>query len=223
MRPQDLAHLETLGLFRHVRAEDLDRVRRETLESQFPFADETHRAYFADAENLAEHGVRDFLGEVAPFLRKEGVPIEVVYREVKYPATKTRPAGRGVARLDDDGWIDPDGPGAYVQTLRIAFSPGGELCDVREDDWGTGDYSLFVGEREIVIYVEGDAGWTEATVATIAILNELLAAHGSAERAWALYGSNDLRIAFATPEMARTINAAVIPRERLYDGLNAPA
>ena len=49
--------------------------------------------------------------------------------------------------------------------------------------------------------------WLRATRATLALLNELLIAHGSAERAHALYYGNDLTIVFATPEMAR-ISAA---------------
>lgn len=225
MAKPDLARLEALGFLRYVRPEDLERVRRE-LAAHFLFAEGTHRRYHADAESLAERGVLDFLGEVAPLLRREGVPIEVVYREVKYPASKTRPGGRGAARLNADGWLDEDGPQPLVERIRVSFAPGAEPCELTEDDSDDlGIYILYAGDRKIVIYdgsePDDDTGddWQRTTRVTLAILNELLSAHGSAERAYALSRGNDLDIVFATPEMAQIINAAEDdPREMLHDG-----
>jgi hypothetical protein len=229
----DLSRLEALGFFRYARAEELDRIRRAVKAApSFSFPQATRRAYHADAEELAEHGVLDFLGEVAPLLRREGVPIDVAYREVKFPASKGRPAGRGAARLNADGWLDEDGPSPYARTVRVSFAPSAEPCELTVDDGDDGGtYILFAGDREIVIYrSDGDPDddaeddWARATRATLAILNELLSAHGSVERAYAMYGGNDLVIVFATPEMARVINAAMDePRRRLHDGVGNEA
>jgi hypothetical protein len=116
--------------------------------------------------------------------------------------------------------------------MRVSFAPGDESRELTEDDWEDGGaYSLFAGDREIVIYggngaPDDDAAddWTRAARATVAILNELLSAHGSVERAYAMYAGNDLHVVFATPEMARLINAAAEERsERLHDGLGNEA
>jgi hypothetical protein len=228
----DLSRLEALGFFRHARGEDLDLIRREVKATPgFPFPEATRRAYHADAEALAEHGVLDFLSEVAPLLRREGVPIDVAYREIKFPASNGRPAGRGAARLNADGWLDEDGPSPYAQTVRVSFAPSAEPCELTEDDLEDGGtYILFAGDREIVIYRsdgepdDAEDDWARATRATLAILNELLGAHGSVERAYAMYEGNDLVIVFATPEMARVINTAMDkPRWRLHDGVGNEA
>lgn len=229
----DLSRLEALGFFRYAPAEGLDRIRSAAAAApRFPFPQATRPAYHADAEELAEHGVRDFLGEVATLLRREGVPIDVAYREVKFSASKGSPAGRGAARLNADRWLDEDGPSAYVKSMRVSFAPSAEPCELTEDDWEDGGtYVLFAGDREIVIYRSDGApdddaedDWTRATRATLAILNELLSAHGSVERAYAVYGGDDLVIVFATPEMARIINAAMDePRGRLHHGMGNEA
>jgi hypothetical protein len=217
----DLDRLEALGFFRHVPAADLDRVRREMKASGWPFATHVHRNYRADAEDLAEGDVLNFLGVVAPFLRREGVPIAVEYREVKVPATKTRPAGRGVATLTADGWINEEGAAPRVGRMRVSFAPGRPSQDLTQD-YGEERYTLISGDREIRVWsADDDAAntWQRATRVTLAVLNELLSAHGSAERAFALhYGGEELTVVFATPEMARVRNAGInAPRDRLHD------
>jgi hypothetical protein len=228
----DVARLEALGFFRHVHPADLERVRQKLKEASSPFAafdsiapggGETRRVYDADAEALAEREVLRVLGRVAPFLRREGVAIDVTYAEVIVPAAGLRPRSKGVARLDADGWLDEAGPDPYVESICVSFAPSTEPVPITEDD----DRSvLIVGEREIPI-CGGDADshdvWGQAVHATLALLNELLAAHGSSERAYAIYfGTNNLIIVFATPEMARVINAAGDePRDRLHDGAGA--
>jgi len=149
-----------------------------------------------------------------------------VYAEVKVPARQGRPAGRGRARLAEDGWIDDDGADAYVESMRVAFSPGAELVEVVEDDGGGERYALVAGDRDIPIWSADDDtadSWDLATRVTLALLNELLTAHGSPERAFAVLGGNDLAIAFATPEMARIINAAPEVVDPLHDGTWTPA
>ena len=89
---------------------------------------------------------------LAPFLRREGVPIDVVYAEVRVPARGDRPAGRGTAELDADGWLDEDGPDPCVKTMRVSFAPGAPPCEVTvgtSDD--AGDYFLLAGDRTIYL------------------------------------------------------------------------
>ncbi|MEJ7730113.1 MAG: hypothetical protein WKG00_12940 [Polyangiaceae bacterium] len=203
---------------------DLDHVRAETRERNDAFwCDDVRRLFHADAETLAEHGIRDFLGAIAPFLRREGVRVDVGYRRVKAPARGERPAGWAVATLNADGWLDEDGALPLVESMQLSLRTVGEMCEVSEDDLETSDtYLLHLGKREFVVYrlepgMEGDE-WRRATRSTIALLDELLAGHGSAERAYARMGGNDLHIAFVTPEMAQVINAACKPGEGLHDG-----
>jgi hypothetical protein len=225
MEPLDVDRLARLGFFRHVAANEQSVSMARTREQNYAFTDEVHRFYGVDAENLAEHGVLDFLGRVAPFLRREGVRIDVHYRAVKYPATKNRPAGFAAASLNADGWFDEEGPSPTVESLRISLRAGDEPCEVKEDDLEDSDtYLLFLGDREHVVYRFGVGeewdGWSEATRSTLALLSELLESHGSPERAYAYSGGNDLCIAFVTPEMASLINASSAERDRLHDGMS---
>jgi hypothetical protein len=230
----DVVRLEALGFLRYVPRQDLEEVRRKLREASSPFAafdsiapggGKTRRTYDADPENLAEREALDLLGRVAPFLRREGVAIDVTYAEVIVPAAGERPRTTGVARLDADGWLDEAGPDPYVQSLRVSFAPGAEPVAITEDD----DRSVLIaGDREIPI-CGGDPDshdvWGQAIRATLGLLNELLAAHGSSERAYAIYfGKNNLIVVFATPEMASVITAAgTEPRMRLHDGSGAYA
>lgn len=214
----DVDALTELGLFRF--APDRKRAIELAHEQGYAFAGETRRLYHADAEALAEHGVRDFLGKLAPALRKLGVPIEVRYGRVRVPAKNGKPAGFDVASLDADGWLSPGGPMPAVEALAVGLTPGAALVDVTEDDDGdSGIYSMFFGEREFVVYAfdtdEEWDGWRAATQATLSILNELLVAHGVTERAYALHDDNDLHIALVTPAMADVVNRAAAPRARL--------
>jgi hypothetical protein len=216
----DVDRLETLGFFAHVDPADLPHTRARARQSGNPFAGADRRLYTADAENLAEHGVRDFLGSVAPYLRRQRVAIDVTYRAVKVPARGGRPAGIARATLDANGWIDADGAAPYVESMRIALRPGEAMRVVTEDTWQqAARYSLFFGDREVVVYrCENDEtwdGWEQATASTLSLLDELLEAHASRDRAFAMMEGNDLQIALVTPEMAEVINAACPPRQRL--------
>lgn len=217
--PLDVDRLLLLGFFRHVPEERRAAVLAETRELDFAFAsDDVRRWYSSDAEDLAEGGVRDQLGPLLPFLEREGVRVDVEYREVKVPRTDDRPAGRARPHAGPDGWFAPF-DGAPVERLRVSLGPGGELHHVEESPRGS--YVITIGPRRFVVWDSthhsGDS-WQRATVVTADILNTLLAGHGSSERAWALYGGNDLIIAFATPEQAAVINAASAPRNQLHDG-----
>jgi hypothetical protein len=219
-RTLDVTRLESLGFFKCLDAEGARRAAALAREKNYAFAGETHRYYPADAEDLAEHGVRDFLGRVAPFLRRAGVPIEVTYRDVKVPARAGRPAGIDRARLDAGGWLDPEGASVHVESMRIIERPDAGPCEVTEDVLAESEtYLLFFGDREHVVYrfEPGEAwdGWERAARATINLLDTLLAAHGSPERAHGVHGGNDFCIAFMTPEMARVINDASDPNGRL--------
>jgi hypothetical protein len=226
----DVPRLEALGFFRHTRPDAIERLRREPDLSELVCAPETHRAYHADAEELAEGDVRTFLGRVAPFLRREGVAVDVVYAEVRF-AEPGRPLGRGRARLRADGWLDEDGPDPHVESMWVSFSPDARPCEVTEGRPEDRDaYVLLAGDREIVIWddgvppEDGEDDWSRASRATLAILDELLTAHGSAERAYAMGYGNDLTVVFATPEMGRVINAAAeTRRDRLHDGAGIEA
>jgi hypothetical protein len=222
MTKLDVERLESLGFFRFLDPTHARQVAERIRATGYPFTEEVHRQYRADAEDLAEHGVRDFLGTVAPLLRRLGVRVDVEYAEVRVPGRDGRPPGREAARVAPDGWLPLDAPVVRVASMRLALAPGQEPCDVTEDDFQESErYLLYLGAREHVVYrfepsEEGD-GWREAARSTVALLNELLQAHGAAERAYAENGGNDMNVVFVTPEMAAIINVASGPRELLHD------
>jgi hypothetical protein len=220
--PLDVDRLEQLGFFRYLDGPARAVAIRKAREANFAFAEETHRLYHADAEDLAERGTLDFLGSVAPILRREGVELEVDYRPVKMPARSGRPPYTGAAILDADGWIDPEGPRPRVASMRVAQVPGALLEQIveNEDDDG-GHYMLYIGDKERVLYDESTHeeidDWEGTAKAVLRLLDEWLAAHGSAERAYGLHGGNDLSVVFVTPDMAAVIDAsAASERERLW-------
>jgi hypothetical protein len=236
----DLDELERLGFFRHVRGGALPRVRKLLEEHGLMglyedddehVGDETHRFYHVDAEDLAEGEFLDVLGLLAPFLRHEGVLIEVTYAEVNFPAIRTgpwgpaRPVRTGTIKLDERGWLSAVGirvsPSlTRVASLRVATRRGGPLEEVTEDmGQQPGDpYVVHLGGRKITVVDATVDVWTEPPKAILSLLNELLTAHGSPERAYGHGGGNDFSIVFATPEMALVINAGSPTPWQLYDG-----
>lgn len=222
MTALDVDRLAALGFFEHVAATALTAAVEQTRQRGHPFAAEVHRLYHADAEDLAERGVRDFLGAVAPFLHRQGVAVEVHYRPVKVPSRGDQPARIVAAAWGADGWLDPEGPVALVKSLRVSLQRGGPLVDVTEDEEDDADaYALLLGEQVHVILdaADGDSdSWRLAARRTIALLDDLLLRHRSPERAYGLMGGNDLHVAFLTPAMAAVIDAAAVAGERLHDG-----
>lgn len=223
--PMDVEKLDRLGFFRHVPQADLARVKAWAVEQQFPFKDETRRIYHLDAEDVAEGAALSVIGAVAPFLRREGVPIEVTYRPVRFPAKGSQPSRTAVIEPDAGGWLPLE---PYVKPwsktpvaeMRVAPSPGAALVPVREESFSDGSYVLWIGENEATLIHPDDEAhaWIQAARGLFDVLGELLTAHGSAERAWGIYGGNNLCLAFATEAMAELINAASEPGHRLHRG-----
>jgi hypothetical protein len=153
--------LEALGLYSHTSPQRLADVKAEAAKTRYLFGwEDTQRDYAADAEELAEGNVADFVRDVSPFLNREGVRIEA---------------------LDQDFEIG----GAYSVTVNGAVH---EMYS--EAECHTNDI------------------WLLSTKRAFAMVNEWLAKSGSAERVFALYGGNDLRAIFLTPQMHEAIVAS---------------
>ena len=118
--------------------------------------EDSHRLFFADAENLAEGDVGKLLREASPFLTSQGVTLPAI-----------------------------------------------------EDDISGDGYVVKVGGIDFLIYdadeLQGDFFWALASVRGFGIINELLTAAGSKERAYAINGGNDLQLLFLTPELHQAI------------------
>lgn len=180
---------------------------------------DSRRQYFADAERIDEHGGRDFLGEVAPYLRHQGIPIEVEYAPLKCKARPELglPARIATPMFDAEGWFDPPDQSCRVATMRVALVRGGPLVDVAESEEDIG-YSLFVGERELVIHTgdEAEYTWYAATRVVVTLIDELLAAHGSSDRVYVgAYGENDQHVYFLTPAMAAQLDSRLLSSREL--------
>ena len=222
--PLDLVELGALGFFKHVRAADRAGVFAWAEAHGTPFARETRRVFHADAECLAEEGFLGVLGFAAPFLAKEGVPLEVTYRSA-WLAAADAPAYAAPAEPDSDGWLPFDPyvkPWGHTPVARLALRPrpGAPLEEVTESYDAEDRYVFTVGESTVAVLdaIKDGDHWVSATRALLGVLNGVLAAHGSSERAFGLYGGHDLAVAFATPSMASLINGASAPGDRLHDG-----
>jgi hypothetical protein len=99
----------------------------------------------------------------------------------------------GVPPLELDEELDPDGPE---------------------------EYAVVVNGRRYLVYAEAEAdrAWGLASARTLRILNDLLAAAGSEERAWAYQGGNELGVWILTPAL-RDVVAAIVdsPRDEPYE------
>jgi len=181
--------LEHLGYFRFVAGGEAAEARQEILARRYPLAGEAGRLFMADAEVLANRGVRDLVESVAPFLRREGVSIEVEH-----------------------------GPAGTTTALKLSLEPGGPLVPFEEtvdDDYrvklGLVEIVVWTGD--------GGNAWNDATAQTVALLNRLLSSHGSFERAWSLHGGgNEGFIVFATVEQVHLLNSALPERGKLSLG-----
>jgi hypothetical protein len=167
-----------------------------------------------------------------PFLQHEGVPVEVRYAEVTIWATRAGPWGPaqpkriGRVDIDADGWLRCPGNQATqlarVERLRIATRPGGPLEEVTQDKGQEFEdpYVVHLGSRAIRVLAQDDDPWFDPPQRILAFLNELLTAHGSPERAYGYSAGNEFSIVFATPEMARVINATSPRWAQMHDGSN---
>jgi hypothetical protein len=158
--------LEELGYFKGLAPDKAQVLKREFEQKGWlAIFSDSHRFFMADAEDLAEGGVGQFLREVSPFLASQGV---------------TLPA------IEDDRSED----GGYV--VRVG-SVAHQMYDAAELERDSGD--------------EGGLTWGLSTVRGFRIVDQLLAAAGSAERTYAVNGGNDLFVMFLTPEIHRVIMA----------------
>jgi len=95
------------------------------------------------------------------------------------------------------------------------------IDDFRDD---ASKYSLIVGGKERVVWVEGDEVWGASLVATFELVNQLLEAAGVEERLYAIGGGNDGQAWLLTPTQAKIIrDCGDLPKaEWPYIPINEP-
>ena len=162
--------------------------------------EDAQRGFHADAENLSEQGVLEFIAELAPQLARRGVhipviPVQMRPRFVRDPETgKEQRVTPTELRADD---TIPDEPG-------ITF-----LRPVREDCPEDGShYTVTIGRHTQEMWNERMSDiWQPALLHTLLLLNQLLEDAGSHERAYGMYGGNDARVVFLTPRQFELIRS----------------
>jgi hypothetical protein len=150
---QILAEFEAAGFFSGLSDSEAAAARSEIREHGRGGLYTEPRFLHADAEDLAEGGVDEFLRRAEPFLRRQGVPDLVI-----------------VPDLSDEYAISVNGATKVILTV--------EDMETRPD-----------------------ASWGLAAGRTVLLVNELLEAAGSRERAYGMYGGNDFSVFFLTPEL----------------------
>ena len=76
VKPEDkefVEGLEKLGFYKYVDESKCEELKKEFIVGTALFTIDTGRVFFADAENLAEGGVGDFIKGVSPYLNNQGV------------------------------------------------------------------------------------------------------------------------------------------------------
>jgi hypothetical protein len=159
-----VAELEELGYFNGL-APGKAQTMKQGLEQRGWLAlfSDSHRLFMADAEDLAEGGVGQFLREVSPFLSAQKVTLPVI-EDVSSQDGYTVRVGGATYRIYDAEELGRDSSGE-----------------------------------------EGGLIWGLSSVRGFRIVDELLTAVGSVERAYAVNGGNDLFVMFLTPELHHVI------------------
>jgi hypothetical protein len=70
-----LTQLEAAGFYRYAPQDAISEAKTRALETGYLFDESTRRVYWADAEDLAEGGVLEFIDTVEPFLVHQGAKI----------------------------------------------------------------------------------------------------------------------------------------------------
>jgi hypothetical protein len=95
--------LEVLDFFRYAPAEAVAALKQEFQESRWAAVfGETGRLFHADAEDLTEGGVGDFLRQIEPFLKAQGISLNHVEDDVSEQGYCVKVNGRRYKLYDTD-------------------------------------------------------------------------------------------------------------------------
>lgn len=113
--------------------------------------------------------------------------------------------------LADSEDLAEGGVKRFLEEMQPFLEELGVRIESIEEDFGEQSYTVQVNGLRHVIYTEDEFRdgniWELATKRAFAILNDLLEKAGSEERAYQLYGGNDLRLIFLTPAMYEAIQS----------------
>jgi len=193
--------LENTEFFKFVKPEEITNTKQEILDDGFLFPESTGRYFMADAEDLAEQGVLEFLADISPFLEQQNVKLPV--RQQKGKKWKERNPKTGeIIEIEPTRWIIDDSiPG---DPLHPPIRP------VKEDYPESGEhYRVTVGEfsQEIWNNKMTDVQYWEAGMChTFLLVNKLLENKGSPERIYGFWGGGQGEAVFLTEEQYKIIN-----------------
>ena len=171
--------LDKLGYYRYTESSKHAKIKAECKEAGYIYGwDDTKRDYFADAEELTGAGVVNFINEVKPFLKLQGVKIDSVKHNF--------PNEEYLERFTYEEQIKII-PKRYIVTVN-----GKEFIIWTEKETKNKEFDI----------------WQHSTERTLDIINFLLKEANSKERAFQLFGGNEQKIIFLTNEMAKLIYAS---------------
>ena len=171
--------LDKLGYYQYTAPAKLAKTKAECKKAGYIYGwNNTKRDYFADAEELTEAGVVNFIIAVKPFLKLQGVNIDSVKHN--YPDIKSFDCLTYEEQLKLI-------PKKYIVTVN-----GKEFIIWTQKE---------VDNKKLDI-------WQLSTERTLGIINYFLKKANSKERAFQLYEGNEQIIIFLTNEMAKLIYAS---------------
>lgn len=135
----------------------------------------------------------------------------------KLAAAREAAAGPGFPFYDEGSgrffWADAEtlaegGVGSFLGELAPTLEQIGVRLGELSESWDEA-YSVRVAGREVLIYgpEEQEEARALAAVRTFALVNDLLAAAGSAERLYAVGGDNDMVAVLLTPDLLELLSA----------------
>jgi len=111
-----IAELEAADYFKYADPQKVPCLKDEMRSHSYPFPFDLGRQYFADAEDLAEGGVAEFLSEIGSFLRRQGVQF-----------------GEASDEMDEEGegyWVTVDGQRHRMASAEELQLPPWEIVTV---------------------------------------------------------------------------------------------
>ncbi|MBK1791955.1 hypothetical protein [Persicirhabdus sediminis] len=187
--------LEASGYFSHLAPDKQISVKKYLIEAGYFFPEETERVFSADAEDLAEIGVFEFIGQISPALAARGVYLPTREQALRPMRKLDESTGEVITytptRLVLDDTLPDDGDVNYLRPCKESPNRDSEVYEVQ------------IGRHTQLIISDSfpsELIWEAAINHTIIFLNKLLEDANSEDRAYGLYADNDAHIVLLSPQ-----------------------
>ncbi|MBB3111834.1 hypothetical protein FHS18_003902 [Paenibacillus phyllosphaerae] len=144
-----ITEFERLGYYKYTDADQLPAVKKDSISAGYVFGwEETNRDFHADAEDLAEGGVGQFLQQIEPFLTKENVPLTNIRERIEGYDYEIEVNGKGYIMYDLE---DQEKEDIWELTTKRAFAMVNELLQQATSEARV--YALYGGNDQRAVFL----------------------------------------------------------------------